>query len=139
MNYGQYKTMCKPKEEGGDAGGSFRAARADCKLGDAIKEDNKSKALVMRGLPWKITADEIKEFFADFGTIEESNIFIECTDGKNTGSGLVIFESEDKAQDAKEKKEKEKIGVAQRWVNLFDEHDNFFQKACGLPQGDDGY
>ena len=85
----------------------------------------------MKGLPWKITTEEIIEFFGDdYGKVTEADIHIEEADGKRTGSGLVIFESEDKAQEAKDGKQKQNIGVAQRYVNLFDSGDNFFQKVC---------
>jgi len=86
----------------------------------------------MKGLPWKITMQEIIDFFADYGTIPESDIFIEESGGKRTGAALVVFESEDKAQEAKEGLNKQNIGTPSRYVDLFDSGDNFYKKVCGL-------
>jgi len=49
----------------------------------------------MRGLPWKITSEEIVAFFDSFGTITQEEVFIEEFNGKRTGSALVIFENQD--------------------------------------------
>jgi len=57
--------------------------------------DNKDRCLVMRGLPWKITSEEIVAFFDSFGTITQEEVFIEEFNGKRTGSALVIFENQD--------------------------------------------
>ena len=86
----------------------------------------------MRGLPWKITPEEIIEFFDGFGSISEQDIFIEEFNGKRTGSALVIFENEEAAQDAKGSRNKEKIGTDQRYVELYDSSDHFMQKVCNL-------
>jgi len=85
----------------------------------------------MRGLPWRVTVDEIVEFFEGY-TIKESDIAIEKKDGRSTGSGLVIFESEDAAQEAKGALNKQTIGAAQRYVDLFDCNDGFMKRVCGL-------
>jgi len=47
----------------------------------------------MRGLPWKITPEEIMSFFNGFGNITTEDIFIEEFNGKRTGSSLVVFEN----------------------------------------------
>jgi len=67
-----------------------------------VGPDNQERALVMRGLPYKIQIPEVAIFFKDHGTIEESKIFIEEFNGKRTGSALVIFETQELAQAAKE-------------------------------------
>ena len=83
--------------------------------------------MVIKGLPYKITTDEIIEFFKDFGKMSESDIFIEeSAPGRRTGIGLVVFESAEQMQDAKNALDKAKIGEAQRWVNLFDHNDGQF-------------
>ena len=51
----------------------------------------------MRGCPWKITEEEIIEFFDGFGKLTKQDIFIEEFNGKRTGSALVIFENEEMA------------------------------------------
>ena len=76
------------------------------KLSSHVSDDNKNRSLVMRGLPWKITADEIIGFFDGFGSLSEGDIFIEEFNGKRTGSALVVFENEEVAQNAKEQMNK---------------------------------
>ena len=89
--------------------------------------------MLIRGLPFKIQVSEIIEFFDGYGKVAEENIHIEeSAPGSRTGVGLVTFETEDFAQDAKEALNKQKIGEAQRWVDLFDENDGPFKQACGL-------
>lgn len=51
----------------------------------------------MRGLPYRITTEEIIAFFDGFGKVVEDDIFIEEQSGKRSGSALVIFENEDVA------------------------------------------
>ena len=86
----------------------------------------------MRGLPYRITVEEIITFFEGFGNLTEGDIFIEENNGKRTGSALIIFENEDVAQDAKASLNKKNIGEEQRWVELYDCHDQFMQKICNL-------
>jgi RNA recognition motif-containing protein len=67
-----------------------------------LTDDNRDKALLVRGLPFKIQVSEIIEFFDGYGKITEENIHIEeSAPGRRTGVGLVVFENEDMAQDAK--------------------------------------
>ena len=88
---------------------------------------------MVRGLPFKIQISEIIEFFDGYGKIAEENIFVEeSAPGRRTGVGLIIFETEDCAQDAKSALNKQKIGEAQRWVDLFDVNDGPMKQACGL-------
>lgn len=86
----------------------------------------------MRGCPWKITAEEIMEFFNGYGTLSTEDIFIEEFNGKRTGSALVIFENEQVGQDAKAALHKKDIGAEQRYVELYDHNDEFMQKVCNL-------
>ena len=47
-------------------------------------------------------------------------------------TGDPVFETEEFAQDAKDALNKQKIGEAQRWVDLFDVNDGPMKQACGL-------
>ena len=98
------------------------------KLAHFANDDNAERSLIMRGCPWKITAQEVIAFFDGFGVKSEDDIFIEEFNGKRTGSVLVVFENADTAQDAKEQKQKCEIGAEARYVELFDENDEFFNK-----------
>ena len=55
----------------------------------------------MRGLPWKVTVDEIVEFYknGDF-TVKPEDVVIERQDGKVTGFGLAFLASVDDAEGA---------------------------------------
>jgi len=92
-------------------GGAYSGTQGNVvKLSKYVSNDNKDRSLVMRGLPWKITAEEIIVFFDGFGSISDQEIFIEEFNGKRTGSALVIFENIDVAQDAKAALNKKNIG-----------------------------
>lgn len=86
----------------------------------------------MRGCPWKITAEEIIEFFNGYGAISKEDVFIEEFNGKRTGSALVIFENNTVAQDAKGNMQKQEIGAEKRYVELYDCNDDFMKKVCNL-------
>jgi len=115
---------------GGGYGGQ---AGSVVKLSKYVGNDNKDRALLMRGCPWKITEEEIMEFFDGFGKLTKEEIFIEEFNGKRTGSCLVLFESHEVSQDAKEKMQKSEIGAEKRYVELYDCEDEFMKKVCNLP------
>ena len=85
----------------------------------------------MRGIPYKVTQDEIKVFFYGFGQVHRSDIIIEEREyGKRTGVALVFFENEEMTQLAKKKMNKNHLGS--RYVELFDHNDEFMQKVCEI-------
>ena len=67
----------------------------DVALTGKVNEGNGDKALVLRGLPFRVKVEEIIEFFEGFGKLSEDKIFIEEEAGRRTGKGLVFFENED--------------------------------------------
>lgn len=115
IGYGDYSRFNGPA-----AGGYGGHQGSVVKLSKYVGEDNKDRAIVMRGCPWKITAEEIIEFFNGFGNLTAEDIFIEEFNGKRTGSALVIFENTEVAQDAKASNHKKEIGAEQRYVELYD-------------------
>jgi hypothetical protein len=49
----------------------------------------------MRGLPFRVTPEEIQHFFHGYGDIMKSDIVIEeFSGGKRSGAALVFFEDE---------------------------------------------
>lgn len=86
----------------------------------------------MRGLPYKVQPTEVIKFFDGYGKVNETNVFIEEFNGKRTGSALVIFENKDIAQQAKEELNKKEIGTEGRYVELYDQYDQFMKKICNL-------
>ena len=100
------------------------------KLVNFVNADNQSRSLVMRGLPYKATVELIQDFFFSITKLAEDQIFIEEFNGKRTGAALVQFETEEIAQDCKTTLHKKEIEG--RYIELFDEHDEFMQKVCRL-------
>ena len=74
----------------------------------------------MRGLPYKIQTPDIVKFFEGHGNVTDSNVFVEEFNGKRTGSALVIFDTEEIAQKAKDELHKMEIGTDGRYVELYD-------------------
>ena len=75
-------------------GGGFASGQT-IKLSKYVGPDNQERALVMRGLPYKIQTAEIVKFFDGHGDVTEHVVFIEEFNGKRTGSALVIFDTEE--------------------------------------------
>ena len=71
------------------------------KLSKFVGPDNQERALVMRGLPFKIQIEDVIKFFEGHGGLIDKSVFIEEFNGKRTGSALVIFEDEEQTQIAK--------------------------------------
>lgn len=86
----------------------------------------------MRGLPYKVQPNEVVKFFDGYGKVNETNVFIEEFNGKRTGSALVVFENREIAQQAKEEMNKKEIGTDGRYVELYDQYDQFMKKICNL-------
>ena len=108
----------------------MKREQVDVSLNGKVNDGNKDRALCIRGLPFRVKVEEIVEFFEGHCKLSEDDIFVEEEAGRRTGSGLVIFENEDIAQDAKDALQKKEIGG--RWVQLYDQHDDFMQRLCGL-------
>ncbi len=55
--------------------------------------ENQDRSLVMRGLPYRVNAEDILSFFSGYGSLTLDDIIIEEFNGKRSGSALVIFEN----------------------------------------------
>jgi len=132
ITYGDYSKFNGPAA--GAAGGKYGGqAGSTVKLSKFVGNDNEDRGIVMRGCPWKITPEEVMEFFDGFGKLTPEDVIIEEFNGKRTGSVLVLFENNDVAQNAKASKHKSEIGAEKRYVELYDHDDEFFRKICNLP------
>jgi heterogeneous nuclear ribonucleoprotein F/H len=101
-----------------------------CKLFQEVNDNNQDRSLVLRGLPYSATKDSVLEFVKDFGNVQDSDVFIEEFNGKKTGSCLVVFENSAVAQDAKAALHKQEI--ESRYIECFDDQDDFMRKICRL-------
>ena len=84
----------------------------DVCLRDKLNDSNRSRAVKMRGLPWKVTVDEIIEFYknGDY-TVKPEDVVIERQDGKVTGFGLAFLATDDDAEGAIDSLNREHIGT----------------------------
>jgi heterogeneous nuclear ribonucleoprotein F/H len=73
-------------------------------------------AVRIHGMPFQATREEVYEFFADYKVVPDTLIFGLADDGRKSGLGSIIFETEDDAQKAADEKNKQYIGA--RFVNL---------------------
>ena len=89
-------------------------------------------AIKLRGMPWRVTEEEIEEFFTDYKWVRESIRIGELEGGRRTGQGCILFESEEEAERAMDK-DGEYIGP--RFVQLSQEsfafHENFMNDQLG--------
>jgi RNA recognition motif-containing protein len=127
ITYGDYSRFNGPPA--GNYGGQ---PGSYVKLSKHVGPDNQEKCLLMRGCPYKVEAKDIIDFFDGYGTISPDDVFIEESNGRRTGSALVIFENKEIAQDAKAALNKKNIGEEQRYVELHDCNDLFMKKVCQL-------
>lgn len=130
ISYGDYLNFNGPPG-GSSGGGGGGFVGKTTRLSNYVSSDNEHRALVMRGLPYKIETEAIQSFFDGFGSLTVDDIYIEEQNGRRTGSALVLFESEEVAADAKETLNKREIN--DRYVELYDCNDTFMRKICNLP------
>ena len=103
-------------------------------ISSKINSENEKKCLLIKNLPFRIRLSDICKFFSGFGKLELENVFLEESAPKRlSGLGLVVFESEEIAQEAKESKDGEKIGLDERArdVKLFDCNDDQMKEVRG--------
>ena len=50
-----------------------------------------------RGLPWKVTMEEVAEFFQKYKVVEGSIVLGQAEDGRRNGWGTCLFENEEEA------------------------------------------
>ena len=132
ISYNEYKNFNnRGGNTSGGGGGNYGGQHGSyVKLQNCVNSDNQERSLVIRGLPYKVTKDVIQDFLSGYGKIPEESIFIEEFNGKRTGSALVVFENDTVAQDAKAKLQKQEIEG--RYIELFDQNDEFMRKICKL-------
>ena len=67
------------------------------RLSEHVTANNVKRALLMRGLPFRVQHEQIVEFFLAANrcsSLHKNDIVIEEFNGKRTGAALVFFESE---------------------------------------------
>ena len=70
----------------------------------------------MRGLPWRVTYDEITDFFKDFKMVEKSIVLGMAADGRKDGYGVCLFQDETECNAAIEAMNEQHIG--ERYIRL---------------------
>ncbi len=64
----------------------------------SILEDKKK--LYVGNLPYRVTSDELRSLFAEFGEIVDAIVIIDRGSGRSKGFGFVEFAKEEEAQKA---------------------------------------
>jgi len=129
ISYGDYLNF-NPANTGAGASNYGGSSGSYVKLFQCVNKENLDVSLVLRGLPYKISVLQLQTFLEGYGEIPAQNLFIEEFNGKRTGSALVVFENEQVAQDAK--KGLFKAEMDGRYIELFDQNDDFMKKICKL-------
>lgn len=84
-------------------------------------------------MPWKVTEEEIEEFFGKYAFIRESVKIGELECGRKTGHATILFENEDEATNAREEMDRQHVGS--RWVRIFtmtfSEYESFADEQLG--------
>ena len=79
-------------------------------------QEDENVCLLIKGIAYRATDEEVAEFFKDFKMKEDSLQWGQGEDGRKNGFACVCFENEDEAQRAKETLDRGYIGA--RWVFL---------------------
>ena len=80
-----------------------------------INEDNVNTSVKLRGLPHACTKQDLLDFFSDFN-LTEDQVHMEMRFGRKTGWGLVLLNSEEDQQRAREELNKQYIG--ERFIDV---------------------
>ena len=71
----------------------------------------------LRGLPFRASDDDVYVFFQDYKVKQDSLKFGMNAEGRKTGEGAVLFETEDDCKSAFTEKQGQNIG--HRWIELY--------------------
>jgi RNA recognition motif-containing protein len=82
----------------------------------SVKEQDKA-GLKLRGLPFQIKPSDILYFFSDFRVISSSVQIDKNLEGKRTGYGSILFQSEEECRRALNEKQGGHMG--NRYIELY--------------------
>jgi len=80
-------------------------------------EDDQQCCLLIKGMPYRATEEEVTDFFKDFKTKEDSLQWGEGEDGRRNGFACIAFEDDDEADRCKEIQDKGYIGARYVFLN----------------------
>ncbi|RWV98084.1 hypothetical protein GW17_00039091 [Ensete ventricosum] len=72
--------------------------------GAAPLKDFKTRKIFVGGIPTSLTEDEFKDFFSQFGKVDDHEIIRDHTTNRSRGFGFIVFESEKVVDDLLAKK-----------------------------------
>ena len=81
------------------------------------------KKLFIGNLSWEVTSDDLRAFFADFGTVIDAVVIMDRMTGRSRGFGFVEMETEEQANKALEGNGKDLKGRAMN-VNMAKPQEN---------------
>jgi len=88
---------------------ALRQSSTKAVLGLTMQQDDPLK-LFVGGLPWALTSDDLREVFAEFGSITEANVVYDRETGRSRGFGFVAYTEEAAASSAIKAMDQAEIG-----------------------------
>jgi len=80
----------------------------------AVEDTSVNKTMYIRGLPWKASEDEVKDFFASCGEIEHIELPLQ-DDGRSSGTAVITFADIDACEACLKMNGQDFNG---RWINV---------------------
>lgn len=101
-----------------------------------VEEDGQCVVL-LRGLPWDATTENIQEFFSGLEIVEDSIVIAKNYEGKTTGEAYAQFTSEDQITEALGRN---RSNIGRRYIEVYKSNQNERTKAKfkGLPWDSNG-
>tara|TARA_B110000285_G_C14893599_1_gene499737 strand:- start:63 stop:440 length:378 start_codon:yes stop_codon:yes gene_type:complete len=124
VNFAQYKYFTAPPPENNFAGSGKTTRLYSC-----VTPETVDRALVVKGLSYKIDYNGIKKIFSEVDLAKDA-VFIEENNGHKSGTCMVIFSDKTLCQKAKGLYQGKT--VEGRGIELFDSSDTFMRKVCHL-------
>jgi len=95
-------------------------------------EQDKGGALVVDGLTWFVTDEDLVEYFSAFGSVEKVKILTSFPNGISTGTALIRFSKGENCQEALAPGKAAKIKEVPVKLNLLDPRDMRFSEETSI-------
>merc|ERR1712226_385844 len=88
--------------------------KPECKKRAAVEDGNDNLRMYIRGLPWRATEDEVREYFSTCGEITSIEMPI-MDDGRSSGTAIIDFKTKEACESCLELNGSDFNG---RWLNI---------------------
>ncbi len=69
-------------------------------MGQAPSQEINPRKLFVGNLSWKLTSEDLRQIFSEFGTVEDAIVLTEKFSGRSKGFGFVTMSTDEEAQAA---------------------------------------